>query len=136
MRSQAHLSLEASLSFPNADPSCDFLPSSSAASPVLASTPSLYVTFKALCLVRQFREKVKTRVQAARYRKKTAPRTVAAAEGFCQEFERQAFEEIDRYLGRKTSNPYYSKRKALAEEPSTRTGKAFKEKEPSKRIEW
>ena len=64
-----------------------------------SSSPSLYVTFKVLQLVKSFQRRVKTRVRSR------SPDTASTTEEFCQDFERQAFEEIDKCLGRKTSHP-------------------------------
>ncbi|KAK5170403.1 uncharacterized protein LTR77_004991 [Saxophila tyrrhenica] len=78
---------------------------SSSPSPELTTTssssPSLYVTFKVLRLLDTFRTRVRKRVRSdRRVKKATSKRTTKA---FCQGLERQAFEEIDRYLGRKTT---------------------------------
>lgn len=100
MASQALLStLETSHSFPNSTASRTSSHSSSASA--LASSPSLYVTFKVLQLVNSFRKRVKTRVQSNRRLKKETSTRVA--QDFCQDLELQAFQEIDKYLGRKTT---------------------------------
>lgn len=94
MSSHSHLlPVETTYSF------SDLLPSRESASQLpssTTSTPSLYVTLKVLQLVQTFRKRVKTRVQDT----KTKPSKKVADE-FCLAFERQAFEEIDKYLGRK-----------------------------------
>lgn len=149
MSAQVSLSsLESSHSFPHGSPSRDSSHSSS--SSALVSLPSLYVTFKVLQLVNTFRKRVKTRVQSTRRpKRKTSTRVT---EDFCQDFERQAFEEIDRYLGRKSAahsrKTAYSKSNRL---PSTDNGSlplkqsvterpivatAIKREEHSKSSEW
>ena len=75
-----------------------------------SSSPSLYVTLKVLQLVNTFRKRVQTRVQSGRILKKETSTRVA--QDFCQDFERQAFEEIDRYLGRNTGS--HSQRKKVS----------------------
>lgn len=71
-----------------------------------SSQPSLYVAFKVLTLVNAFRERVKKHSQV---RRKVRPRKVA--EDFVQDFERQAFDEVDRYLGRKSKGSKALRRK-------------------------
>ena len=102
--------LEASHSFPNNTRPCGPSHSSSTlAHSSSSSAPSLYVTFKVFQLVNAFRQRVKTRVQSDRLAKKGS--RAKAAQDFCQDFEHQAFEEIDRYLGRKTG--IHSSRKGI-----------------------
>ncbi|KAF2721936.1 hypothetical protein K431DRAFT_61912 [Polychaeton citri CBS 116435] len=84
----------------------------SSSSSSLSSSPSLYATFKIFQLVSSFCRRVKTRVSNQRYQgppKKEGARLLQ--DDFCQEFERQAFDEIDKYLGRKTYRPH---RKTIA----------------------
>ena len=139
MSSQAHISLETSLSFPT---SSDASHSSSVSSETLASTPSLYVTFKVLQLVNTFRKRVKTRGQTARSPKKETSERVA--HDFCQSFERQAFEEIDRYLGRKTVRPSSRRGKTATADPQPSEERglpplnttALEEQAPAKSIDW
>ncbi|KAK3704016.1 hypothetical protein LTR37_014120 [Vermiconidia calcicola] len=94
MLSQAPLcTSQTSHSLRSVSTSCDPADSSS-------PSPGLYVTFKVLQLVNSFRKRVKTRVQSEWIPKKETWTRVA--EDFCQDFEHQAFDEIDQYLGRKT----------------------------------
>lgn len=64
------------------------------------SSPSLYAAFKLARLVNSFRRRIQTRVLSHRRGKENDSQ--ALQEGFCHAFERQAFEAIDHYLGRKT----------------------------------
>ncbi len=79
---------------------------SSSPSPDLTTppAPNLYVTYKVLQLQRKlldrFRKRVRTRRSDRVLKKETSTRVTR---DFCQDLERQAFEEIDRYLGRKTT---------------------------------
>jgi hypothetical protein len=70
-------------------------------SPDLTASPNIYVTYKVLQLLDTFRKRVKTRVKSGRILKKETSTRVTRH--FCQDLERQAFEEIDTYLGRKTT---------------------------------
>lgn len=138
MSSQADISLETSLSFLPSSSSSQF---SSSSADTLASTPNLYVTFKVLQLVNTFRKRVKTRVNSTRVPKKqSSPRDT---EDFCQDFERQAFEEIDKYLGRKTVYPRTKARKTDTAKPKSTEGRSHKltataleDQAPPKSIEW
>ena len=84
--------------------------SSSPSSPSTSESPSIYVTFKVLQLVNAFRRRV-TRKHTAQASKEVSSRNTTA-EDFCQDFERQAFDEIDTYLGRKTRRPLSKRPKA------------------------
>ncbi|KAK5003426.1 hypothetical protein LTR28_010191 [Elasticomyces elasticus] len=55
---------------------------------------NLYVTFKVFQLISTFRKRIKTRVGSKHAKKE------ALGADICQAFERQAYDEIDRYLGR------------------------------------
>lgn len=66
------------------------------------SSSSLYVTFKVAQLVNNFRKRVKTRVFSNKPKKET-PRKIR--DELCYAFEKEAFQEIDRYLGRKRVHP-------------------------------
>lgn len=106
MSSQVPLSyLDPALSFPNN--TCSLFRvsshSSSAPSAELASSPSLYVTFKVLQLVNQFRKRVRTRVQSTRRSSKGS--STRLTEDFCQAFEREAAEHIDYVLGKTRARP-------------------------------
>lgn len=57
-------------------------------------SPSLYLAVKVRSLVNNFRKRAKRRSQAARGRR-------ADDTSFCRDIEREAYCEIDRYLGRK-----------------------------------
>lgn len=70
--------------------------------PAVHHAPSIFVTFKVAQLVNAFRKRVKTRVLSRTGRTSSIKVQNKIHEEFCQEFERQAFEEIDKYLGRKT----------------------------------
>ncbi|KAK5124707.1 hypothetical protein LTR85_001420 [Meristemomyces frigidus] len=95
---QAPLSLETSHSFDHRTPSRSALSSSASALASPTSSPSPFLlTLQIVRLVNTFRKRVKTRVQARRPKKATSAKV---RQDFCQEVERQAFEEIDRYLGR------------------------------------
>jgi len=103
------LSLETSHSFPDVHTLSPSLSSSSSAlaSPTPSPSPFL-LTLRIVRLLNTFRKRAKTRVHARH------PKKVTAAKGrkeFCQDFERQAFAEVDRYLGRKTVYPYRKGRK-------------------------
>ena len=121
--------LDSALELPNnTSPSRTLSHSSSASSTELASSPSLYITFKVLQLVNQFRKRVKTRVRAS---------------SFCQAFERQAAEHIDYALGKTRIRP---SRKTLSPEPKRKvskrkvrpatTAKPETESTAAKKIEW
>jgi len=75
---------------------------SSSLPPSTLESPSIYVTFKVLQLVNAFRKRI-TRKHTARTTKKVSSRNTR--DSFCQGFERQAFAEIDTYLGRKRRHP-------------------------------
>ncbi len=64
------------------------------------SSTSLYATFKVLQLIHTFRKRARTHARQSR-----APRTkkTTLTQAFCQDLEYQVFEEIDRYLGRKSN---------------------------------
>lgn len=63
-----------------------------------ASSPSLYATFKILQLVRSVAKRVNRRARIAPPLTKRRP--VRARQDSCQDFELEAYEKIDRYLGR------------------------------------
>ena len=144
MASSVPLSLETpSHSFPNSScPRAQSYSHSSSTPPKLASssTPSLYVTFKVLQLVNGFRKRVETRVHATRIPQKASTKT-ATASSFCQDFERQAFAEIDRYLGRKTVRPCAARTKTVPKRQSLRPKcteviDSNPNEVPSKDIKW
>ena len=90
----------------------DLVPSACTSS--TSSQPSLYVASKVLTLVNAFRKRVKKHTQVKR---KARPRKLA--EDFVQDFERQAFDEVDRYLGRKAKGPRaFSHKRSDAKVPS------------------
>jgi len=65
---------------------------------------NVYAAFKVLQIVRSFRKRIKTQ---SRPTKAATPKRVAY--GFCQQYEAEAYAEIDRWLGRKSchrSRPY------------------------------
>lgn len=142
MPSQADISLETSLSFPHIRTSCEPSHLLSSSSHTLASPPSLYVTFKVLQLLNTFRKRVKTRVHTTQSRRRRQA-SKKVTEDFCQGFERQAFEEIDRYLGRKTAYPTLKRRKTgvpnlqgdQGSKPSRVTA-VLEEEDSSRNIEW
>lgn len=88
-------------------------PSPESSSPFTLESPSIYATFKVLQLVNAFRRKI-TRKHSAQASTKKLCGKQTSAEDFCQDFERQAFEEIDRYLGRKTRGRSSKPRKPTA----------------------
>ena len=141
--------LDPALSFPNntCSPSRVSSHSSSAPSAELASSPSLYVTFKVLQLVNQFRKRVRTRVLSTRRSAKGS--STRLTEDFCQAFEREAAEHIDYVLGKTRSRPsrksLYPDRvrgslhKRKVSKRSARTAAAAKpetESTAAKKIEW
>lgn len=87
----------AAMDLPSDSPGAE--PHSQSRSPQHAPS-SIFITFKVAQLVNTFRRRVKTRVLSRTASSKHA--TVVEAE-LCQEFEKQAFAEIDRYLGRRTT---------------------------------
>lgn len=89
--------------------------SSSPLSATLES-PSVYVTFKVLHLVNAFRKRL-TRKHTAQRTKRVSSKNIP--DDFCRDFERQAFEEIDRYLGRKTSFPSNKRQTSYASKVPT-----------------
>lgn len=60
---------------------------------------SLYLTFKVAQLISSFRRRVKTRALSHAPRNNVSTKKVQTE--LCQEFERQAYEEIDEYLGKR-----------------------------------
>lgn len=90
--------------------------SSSSHSPSTLESPSIYATFKVLQLVNAFRKKVTRKHTAQAKTKKVSSRDTITADDFCQDFERQAFEDIDRYLGRKTRNRRERKPRKVTED--------------------
>lgn len=96
--------LDSALEFPNNTSSARVSSHSPSASPAqLAHCPSLYVTFKVLQLVNQFRKRVQTRVRSTAGRSKD--RSSRLTEDFCQAFEREAAEHIDHVLGKSRVRP-------------------------------
>lgn len=75
------------------------------ATPCIPSTPfvhhpsSIFVTFKVAQLVNSFCKRIKTRVLSRTSSIKVQSKV---QDKFCKEFEHQAFDEIDKYLGRKS----------------------------------
>lgn len=106
---------------------------SSSPSPNASETPSIYVTFKVLQLVNSFRSRV-TRKLAPKKVYARKEKTTAQAQDFCQDFERQAFDEIDRYLGRKTRRPS-SKRPKVTEDTRPSHFAGAKEPQEGKSID-
>jgi hypothetical protein len=97
--------LDPALSFPdNTSPTRVPSHSSSASAAELSPSPSIYVTFKVLQLVNQFRKRVQTRVRSSRGRS-TKESSSRLTEDFCQAFEREAAEHIDYVLGKTRINP-------------------------------
>lgn len=96
------VSLSLAMSHSTADlPSLRSAPSSSASAlaiPTASPSPFL-LTLQIVRLVNTFRKRAKTRVQARRPKKASSAKV---RRDFCQEVEREAFEEIDRYLGRRS----------------------------------
>jgi hypothetical protein len=82
------------------------------------SPPSLYVTFRVLSIVNAFRKRI-AKIAAA---KNTKTRKVKihsrTRKDYCSELERQAYDEVDRYLGRKTG---WSDRKSVLTERRRKT---------------
>ncbi|KAK4998118.1 hypothetical protein LTR66_002597 [Elasticomyces elasticus] len=70
-----------------------------APNPASHAAQSLYVTFKVCQLVNTFRKRIKTLVGSNHTKEE------ALGVDICQVFERQAYDEIDRYLGRKKTYP-------------------------------
>ncbi|GAB7352364.1 hypothetical protein MBLNU459_g2803t1 [Dothideomycetes sp. NU459] len=67
---------------------------------------SLYLTFKVAQLISSFRKRVKTRALSHVSQNKTSAKKVQTE--LCQEFEKQAFEQIDKYLGKERRNTRHS----------------------------
>ena len=109
--------------------SCESSRALSSSASTLATTPSIYVTFKVLQLVNSFRKRVRTRNHCRTTPKKEASHRLTHT--FCQDFERQAFDEIDRYLGRKPFRPRTQRRKPAA----VRT-KRVVEGAPAENTDW
>ena len=84
------------------------------------------MTFKVLQLVNAFRKRV-----TRKHRDQAASKKVSPAQDFCQDFELQAFDEIDRYLGRRTRHPKTAKHTS-----KTYRSVATKDKAAGKCIEW
>jgi len=80
-------------------------------SPYPQTQNSLYLTFKVAQLISSFRKRVKTRALSHGPQSNASARKVQTK--LCKEFESQAFEEIDKYLGkdRKASRRGYAKTK-------------------------
>ena len=72
-------------------------------------SPSLYAAFKVLTLVNAFRKRVKTHSQISR-----KLRSRKTADEFCRDFERQAYDKIDNYLGREKKKSQARGIKAVA----------------------
>lgn len=106
---QAPLSLEQSRSVSDLRKTSQSSSSSAALASSTSSSPSPFLlTLRIVRLVNTFRKRAKTRVHARHPKKETSAKV---RRDFCQAFERQAFDEIDRYLGRKTAHPLRKGRK-------------------------
>lgn len=138
--------LDSALAFPNITSSPSRI-ASHKSSAELASSPSLYVTFKVLQLVNQFRKRVRTRVHSTGRSKRDSSTRLTG--DLCQAFEREAPAHIHHLLGksrvppsRKTPYPDRNRRSILqkrkASRRSVRTATAAKADPDStaKKIEW
>ena len=115
-------------------------PSSSATEPSSCpspsdSQPSIYVTFKVLQLVHVFRQRVTRKLRANRQATRNASSTnsVHVDGEFCRGVERQAYDEIDRYLGRKTRS---SKGKKLGRAGTSCSSVLTGNGEGEKGVDW
>ncbi|KAK1812131.1 hypothetical protein LTR12_013519 [Friedmanniomyces endolithicus] len=84
--------------------------STHAIAPKSSSSSGLYVTFRILAVIHALRKRITERVLAERptRAKVTGVKTRGKGKGgrvFCEDLEVRAYEEIDRYLGRKRSYP-------------------------------
>lgn len=82
-----------------------------------------------------FRRRVTRKLRAHRQatKKASSKNTVRADGGFCRGFERQAYDEIDRYLGRKTRS---SESKKLGETGKSCSSVLSGDEEGEKGVDW
>ncbi|KAK4546916.1 hypothetical protein LTR36_001648 [Oleoguttula mirabilis] len=131
---QVPLSLGTSHSFPlrTSTRSASSSSASALASPTSSPSPFL-LTLRILRLVNILRKRVKTHVHARRPKKATSAKV---RQDFCQEVERQAFEEVDRYLGRKNHHRQRKGPDGIKHSSSPTTAVTEDAPVPEKSIDW